>query len=348
MPREDRIPDKEATKSFAIIFYKGVPRLIILRRHPFNVFRRFTSLQDYGQEKLEKLQGSKAAVIGLGATGSVIAEHLARHGVELVLIDRDYLEEKDLYTSAIYSRKDVEEGLPKAVAAEQHLSDFTSVEAHARSLYSGNVSLLEGADIIMDGTDNLETRFLLSEYSKREKLPWIYTASVGERAYSMLFDQKCFSCVFDEVRAGALETCESAGIMREISSLAGSTSSLKAVRYLAGKKVGEELESIPSGDTLEVESPGCRVCRGEAYPHLDSSRQFASVCGENKYEVRTELDEGAFEKLRDAGRVLADNDYLTRAEVNGREIAVFRSGRAIVEARDRKHAEQFFSEVVGI
>ncbi|MFB6190317.1 MAG: ThiF family adenylyltransferase [Candidatus Nanohaloarchaea archaeon] len=306
---------------------------------------RFRALR--GEEELDRLENSRAAVVGLGATGSVIAEHLARHGVNLLLIDRDYLEENDLYSSNLYRREQVERGLPKAEAAKQELSRFTDVKAEVASLGPGNASMLEEADMILDGTDNLETRFLVDEYSQKSGTPWIYTAAIAEKGYSMLFDDECFSCLFDEVEAGSLGTCETEGIMREVSSIAASRSALKAVNLLAGQEVEERLDVVPDGEKLEVESGDCEVCQGGSYPHLEARKSTEAVCGEDKYQLEREAGEKAFERLRELGEVVADNDYLTRVEIDGRSFALFRSGRAIVEARDRGHAEAWFDELLG-
>lgn len=307
---------------------------------------RFTALPGFGDEELEKLQNSTAAVVGLGATGSVIAEHLARHGVKLLLVDRDYLEEKDLYTSNIYTREQVEEALPKAEAARQKLSSLTEVWVEVANLDSGNISMLDSADIVLDGTDNLETRFLINEYSKKNGKPWIYTAALGEKPYSMFFKDRCFSCVFEEVEAGQLDTCETSGIMREASALAATRSAWKAVRYLAGKDASEKFETFPGG-SFEVESPGCKVCERGEYERLESMPSKSRVCGENKYQLEKNIGEKAFQRLQNLGNVKNENDYLVRAEAEGREIVIFKSGRAIVEAPSSEEAEAFFDRFIG-
>lgn len=311
------------------------------------MFSRFKALENFTEEDQEELKESKVAVVGLGATGSVIAEHLARHGVDLLLIDRDYLEPNDVYSSNLYTPGQCEEALPKAVAAERELEAFTEVESKVESLNPGNIGVLEEVDLVMDGTDNLETRFLLSEYSEREGVPWIYTAAIGEEGYSMLFNRKCFSCVFEDVGAGSLETCETAGILREASTIAASISARKAVRYLAGKDVNERLDTV-SGESFDVETEGCEVCQNGSYPHLESERETVAVCGENKYQLQKELDEQGFERLKEMGEVIADNSYLLRVSVEDREVTAFESGRIILEARDRGHAEAFVSEILGV
>jgi len=311
------------------------------------MFSRFKALENFSEKDQRQLENAKAAVIGLGATGSVIAEHLARHGVELLLIDRDYLEPNDVYSSNLYTPEQCEKAIPKAVAADRRLGKITSVESRVESLNPENISTLDQVDIILDGTDNLQTRFLINEYSDRESVPWIYTAAIGEKGYSMFFDQKCFNCIFEEIKAGAIETCETAGILREISTIAASKSVEKAVKYLTEKNVEEELENT-QGENFKVENKGCEVCEKSNYPHLESGRETVAVCGENKYQLEIETGEEAFDRLRDVGEIIADNDYLLRVSVDGREITAFESDRMILQADDKGHAETVVSEVLGV
>lgn len=311
------------------------------------MYSRFEALENFNEEDQSKLEDSKVAIVGLGATGSVIAEHMARHGVELILIDRDYLEPKDVYSSSIYRKNQCEKALPKAVAAEKELQEFTDVVSLVESLNPENIDILQDADLILDGTDNLETRFMISEYCIKNNKPWIYTAAIGEQGYSMLFDQKCFNCIFEKVGAGSLETCETAGILREISTIAGSKTAEKAVKYLTHKKVEEKLDTV-SGESYKVESNGCDVCKEQSYPHLESGRSTVSVCGENKYQLEKEIGPEAFGRLKETGDVIAENEYLLRVSTDGREITAFNSGRLILTAKDKGHAETIVSEILGV
>lgn len=309
---------------------------------------RFKALENYSEKDLGKLKNSTVAVIGLGATGSVIAEHLARHGVNLILIDRDYLEENDLYSSSIYTEEDVENAEPKAKTAATRLSQFTDVDFHVEDLTSENIEVLDEADLIMDGTDNLETRLLISEYCSRENKPWIYTAAIAEKGFSMLFDEECFSCLFESIRASDLETCETAGIMREISSMAASRSSMKAVKYLAGNEVSEDLDTIHTGKSYSFESEGCSVCEEDKYERLESAPDIGKICGENKYQIQVDITEKAVESMKNAVEVQKENSYLLQAERNGSKLTVFRSGRVIVEADSKSEARQSISEILGV
>lgn len=309
---------------------------------------RLHALENLDEGQIQQLKSSKVAVIGLGATGSVIAESLARYGVDLKIFDRDYLEENDLYSSNIYLPSECEKSVPKAEAAAEKLSQITEVEKHVESLNPGNIKALKDVDLIIDATDNMETRFLINEYARKEGKAWIYTAALAEQGYSMLFDQKCFSCVFKEVRPGKLGTCRTEGVVRDVAAIAAHRSCLKAVDYLTGKEVDESLELVPQGESLAVEASGCEVCESEEFEHLDSDESVSSVCGERKYQVNAELDEKAFERLREQGEVIADNDYILRVNLEGGEFALYRSGGALLEAEDKGHAEARFSEVVGL
>lgn len=321
--------------------------LIKMRRRFSGMFSRFKALENYSSDELEQLQSSKVAIVGLGATGSVIAEHLARHGIDLVLIDRDYLEPNDCYSSQIYKPEQCEQAIPKAKAAEEHLSKFTEVETYVESLNPGNLDTLSDADLVMDGTDNMETRFLINDYCKKNGKKWIYTSALGEKGFSMLFDDECFNCVFDDIAAGNLETCETAGIMREVSNIAASISARKAVEVLTGKDVEETLDSV-SGDSYSIEGGNCDVCEGESFPHLESRNETVAVCGENKYQVEKEADKKATKRLKERADSFEENDYLVRADLDGRSFTLFRDGRAIIEAQDKGHAEAIYSETIGV
>lgn len=310
------------------------------------MYSRFTALQNHSEKDQEKLENSKAAVIGLGATGSAIAENLARHGIDLIIIDRDYLEPKDAYSSSIYTPEQCQKALPKARAAEKHLEQFTDVKTYSKSLLPENLDLIENADIILDGTDNLETRQVINDYSKKKDIPWIYTAAIAERAYSMMVEQSCFNCMVQKPEKVA--TCETDGIMREVAQKAAASSSLKAVKYLAGKEVEERLELVHQGRKLNVESSGCEICRKEEFPHLQDFDSAVRVCGEDKFQLQRDISEKVIESVKQSCEVITENSLLVRVEYNGYELTFFRSGRIIVEAEDQGHGEALVSEVAGI
>jgi len=312
------------------------------------MYSRLKALENLTGKEIENIQSSKVAIIGLGATGSVIAESLARYGIKIKIFDRDYQEENDLYSSTIYTASQCQNSIPKAEAAYERLKEFTEVEKKIESLNSGNLKALDDVDIVIDATDNMDTRFLINEYCQKNNKAWIYTAALAEKGYSMMFRGKCFNCIFEQIKPGKLGTCRTEGILRDIAAISAHRTCLKAVRFLAGKEVDEKLDVIPSGDSLDVEASGCEVCREQNYPHLDSNQRVSSVCGENKYQINADVGQEAFETLRTQGEVIADNDYILRVKVDGRNFALYRSGGALLEAEDKGHAESRFSEILGI
>lgn len=287
------------------------------------MYSRFNALPKYN---LEEIKGSTVAVVGLGATGSVIAENLARHGINLVLIDRDYLEMNDLYSSNLYDKEQCEKALPKVKAAEDKLASITEVETHLTNLSKDNKQILK-SDLIIDGTDNIETRYVIEEYSKNNGIPWIYTSALGERGFSMFIENKCFKCLFD--RISPKDSCQSNGIMREVSSIAGSKSSLKAVKYLSGVEVKEKLEIIPEMDEYDVGECNCEGVELKA----------SQVCGENKFQVQGDRKPSSF-----SGEEIVSNKYLRRIRIDGSQVTVFNSGRAIIEAESLERAQELYKK----
>ena len=290
---------------------------------------RFKALEKYD---LGKLQSSTVAIVGLGATGSVMAEHIARHGINLILIDRDYLEINDLYSSNLYSREQCESALPKAKAAEQKLQDVAEVESYVQNLDSSNTELLEDADIILDGTDNLETRLVLDQYSSLNNVPWIYTAALGERGFSMFLEDNCFRCMFEKLDPAS--SCQQNGVMREISSIAASTSSIKAIRKLSGLEVDQRLEMLPEGRKFEAMECTCND---------NEEIKVSSVCGENKYQVFGSVKPENFQ-----GNVVTRNKYLSKINFEGTALTVFKSGRAIIKADSREEAQKVYKKASSI
>src|SRR5258707_281591 len=174
-----------------------------------------------GAEGQRKLLQARVAIVGCGATGSALAALLARAGVGyLRIIDRDYVEPSNLQRQVLFDEADAAELLPKAVAAARKIAAFNSavtVEPHASDLTPGNVEeLLGNVDIILDGTDNYETRYLINDFAVSRALPWIYTAAVASYAVTMNVlpgETACLACIFPESPRGIVETCDTSGIL---------------------------------------------------------------------------------------------------------------------------------------
>jgi molybdopterin/thiamine biosynthesis adenylyltransferase len=191
-----------------------------------------------------RLTGSRVAIVGCGATGSAIASLLARSGVgSLRIIDRDYVEPSNLQRQILFDEKDAAESLPKAIAAARKIAAFNSeivVEPKVADVTPENVGeLLEGVELLLDGTDNFETRYLLNDFAVKTSLPWIYTAAVASYAVTLNIipgETACLACIFPDQPAGIVETCETSGILNSAVNLAASVAATEALKFLVGDR----------------------------------------------------------------------------------------------------------------
>src|SRR5712671_405803 len=195
-----------------------------------------------GREGQARLSQGRVAIVGCGATGAGVSGLLARAGVgQLVIIDRDYVEPSNLQRQSLFDEADAAESLPKAIAAARKIAAFNSqiiVEPQVADLVPANVeSLLEGMQLILDGTDNFETRYLLNDFAVKASLPWIYTAAVGSYGVTLNVlpgKTACLACLFPDLPHGTLETCETAGILNSAVNLAASIAATEAFKVLVG------------------------------------------------------------------------------------------------------------------
>ncbi len=251
----------------------------------------FTAVGKTGQKKLQK---ATVAVVGVGALGSVSAELLCRAGVgRLILIDRDFVDLTNLQRQALYTEQDA--GHAKALAAQQHLQAINSeieIQAYVEDLHFSNIdSLLQKADIIVDGTDNLDTRFLLNEYSLKHQIPWIYGGALQDRGFVMTFTgqgKPCFQCIVKEkVDVG---TCDTIGVLNTITHMVGSLQAQHCIQYLLGTPaqglVHIQLMNSRFDVLLVKKNSSCLTCRGD-FPHLDGRKQQQLVrfCRTGQFQI---------------------------------------------------------------
>ena len=315
-----------------------------------------------------RLRASCAAIVGCGALGSFHAGALARAGVgRLLLIDRDYVEWSNLQRQWLYEESDARDGLPKAVAAARRLAAINSevvVDPLVRDLTPGNIhELLEPAHLILDGTDNFETRYLVNDYAVSRGVPWIYGAAVGSYGLTMPIlpgRTACFRCVFPEPPSGAQPTCETAGVLNAVTSLVASIQSGDAIKILAGD-AGSLRARITTCDVwtgeirqvaLPAPSPDCPACGRREFPHLEGAgRAPISLCGRNAVQIHerarpVDLAELA-RALAPLGEVRA-NEFALRFFLPPYEITVFPDGRAIVKGTtDIGLARSLYARYVG-
>ena len=312
--------------------------------------------------------GSTAVVVGCGALGTVQAALLVRAGVgRLRLIDRDYVELSNLQRQILYTEADAREGLPKAEAARRHLLEANSgvaIEALVADLNPADAAeLLGGAEVILDGTDNFETRMLMNDYAVREGVPWIYGAAVGSYGIAMPVlpdDSACFRCVYPEPPAGAQPTCETAGVLGPVTSVIGSIQTMEALKILAGcaesvrrKIFRADLWNGPVRETAMPErDPACPACGRREFSFLmGEKRAPVSLCGRNAVQIHERwrpLDLAALARGLSGLGTVRVNEFALRFHDGEYEVTVFPDGRAIVKGTtDVGVARGVYSRYIG-
>ncbi len=336
-------------------------------------YSRQTLFRGIGPAGQEKLGRGRVLLVGCGGLGSVTAEILVRAGVgKLTIADRDYVEDSNLQRQALYTEADAREGLPKAVAAARHLADINSsvsITAQVTDVNSRTIErLVDSQDLIVDGTDNFETRYLLNDASLRWNLPWIYGACVGSYGLCLAVipgQTPCLRCLLEQLPApGSAPTCDTIGVIGPIVHLVAAMESAEALKILTGNAalVNRKLTSVDLWDnqvmTLDVSRlekiPGCPACAARRFEFLagEHESQAQTLCGRNSVQIWRSVPhpldfEPIAVRLASVGSVQY-NDYLLRANVDGFEIAVFRDGRSIVRGtRDAEEARRIYSKFIG-
>lgn len=321
-----------------------------------------------GAEGQRKLLAAHIAIVGCGATGAAVAGLLARAGVgTLTLIDRDYVEWSNLQRQVLFEEEDAAEGLPKAEAARRRIARFNSqvqLHAHVVDLIPSNIhALLADAQIVLDATDNFETRYLLNDYAVEQSKPWIYAAAVGSYAVTMNIlpgNTACLACIFPESPSGIVETCDTSGILNPAVNLAASLEAIETIKWIVGAhdRMRRTLFScdVWNNEISEIETshprPNCPVCAQRRFPHLaGEGRPQITLCGRNSVQIHEHhrpIDFAELERRLQPHGTVRRNDMLLRFDRGEHRITVFRDGRAIVQGTtDVALARSLYSRFVG-
>ena len=325
----------------------------------------FAGIGDEGQRRLAQ---ARAAIVGCGATGSTTATLLARAGAGyLRIIDRDFVEASNLQRQSLFDEADVVESLPKAIAAARKIRAFNSdivVESEVADLTPTNAEqLLGGVDIILDGTDNFETRYLINDFAVRENRPWIYAGAVGSYSITLNVlpaETACLACIFPEPPRGNLETCDTAGILNVAVSHVASIQAAEAIKFLVGARdqMRRTLLSfdIWSNQRSELRTdrpnPECRVCVRREFAHLSGeARPTITLCGRNSVQIHERQRVVDFaemsDRLKPHGRV-QHNDFVLKFWHEPYEMTLFRDGRAIIKGTtDIAAARSIYCRFIG-
>jgi adenylyltransferase/sulfurtransferase len=331
-------------------------------------YSRQILFQPIGTEGQEKLLQSKVVIIGCGALGTAQANALARAGVgRLRIVDRDFVEECNLARQLLFEESDAAENLPKAVAAERKLKRINSdvqVEGIVADAESGNIiSLVEGFQVILDGTDNFETRYLLNDVALKLGIPWIYAAVVASYAVTLTVlpgRTPCLACVFPKPPQGMYDTCDTVGVIAPAVAWAASIQVTEALKILLGREA--ELHGALLGCDVWKNSyqtvrprrdPQCQACGAREFVHLEAGEAtHTTLCGRDAIQIRQResrhLDLAALQaRLQQFGPVRG-NDFLLRCTLDGCDLTVFPDGRAIIKGtHDPAVARVLYAKYIG-
>ena len=323
-----------------------------------------------GPEGQQRLRASRAVIVGCGAIGAATANLLVRAGLgQLRIVDRDFVEPSNLQRQTLFEEADARDALPKAVAAQRRLRGINSdvrVEGVVADLNASNSEeLLAGYSLILDGTDNFETRFLMNDYAvKSSQTPWLYAAAVSSYGLTMTIrpgQTPCLACLLEASGGvGLEETCDTVGVLGPIVNLIASLQTAEALKLLAGRESalhGRLLScDVWSGRMQSVapeRNPNCRTCvrhdfsylEGEAQPHI-------TLCGRDSVQIHERnrsLDlQALLQRLSPTLSDVRQNGFLLRFRAEAYEVTVFGDGRAVVKGtRDPAVARSLYAKYIG-
>jgi molybdopterin-synthase adenylyltransferase len=318
----------------------------------------------------KKLAAARVAIVGCGATGSALAGLLARAGVgTLRIIDRDYVEPSNLQRQSLFDEQDAADSLPKAIAAARKIASFNSqivVESKIEDLVPANIeALLEGMDLILDGTDNFETRYLINDFAVDRSRLWIYSAAVGSYAVTLnILPEKtaCLACIFPDSPHGLVETCETSGILNSAVNLVASIAATEALKLLVAGTAATQLRrtllsfDLWTNEHAEIAAakprPGCRACGDRNFIHLaGEGRPHITLCGRNSVQIHERqrpIDFAEMDLRLQPHGTVRHNDFVLKFWRDPYEMTLFPDGRAIIKGTtDTAVARSLYARYVG-
>jgi len=331
-------------------------------------YSRQILFKQIGAEGQQKLSETRVAIVGCGATGSSLASLLARSGVgSLRILDRDYVEPSNLQRQTLFDEADARESVPKAIAAARQIQRFNSqitVEPHVADLTPSNAdTLLTGVDLILDGTDNFETRYLINDYAVKNSIAWIYAAAVGSYGITMNIlpgETACLACIFPDPPHGMVETCETSGILYSAVNLVSSIAATEAMKFLVGAPANMR-RTLLSWDVWNTDRgevgaatprAGCRACGERDFVHLaGEGRPHITLCGRNSVQIHERQRPVDFvevtARLRPLGSV-RHNEFVLKFWRDPYEMTLFPDGRAIIKGTtDTAIARSLYARYIG-
>src|SRR5438094_37833 len=331
---------------------------------------RFYGIGEAGQQRL---RDSHVTLCGCGALGTVLANALVRAGVgHLRLIDRDFIETSNLQRQVLFDEHDVAENLPKAEAAARKLGAINSgvhVEPVVTDIDHTNIiELVKDADLILDGTDNFEIRYLINDVAVKLNKPWVYGGCIGSHGQTMTIlpgQTPCLRCVFEAAPApGEAGTCETAGVLSPIVNIVASFQAAEAFKILTGQlqQINRDLIYVDVWDNIQrrikiaplLGKVDCPCCQRRRFEWLDGEQgsQTTSLCGRNAVQVShrtaTRLNFEELARHLETLGAVSFNRFLLKFGVDGYEFTVFPDGRAIIKGtNDVDKARTLYAKYIG-
>lgn len=339
-------------------------------------YSRQVLFEKIGTEGQRRLGEARVLLVGCGALGTVLASTLVRAGVgHLRICDRDYIERDNLQRQVLFDEADIAANLPKAQAAAAKLAQINSdvaVEGIVTDVNHTNIERwADGADLILDGTDNFETRFLINDLAVKTHRPWVYGAVIGATGLCMTIvpgETPCLRCVFEEAPPPEMNpTCDTAGVLGSAVNVVASLQAVEAIKLLAGRadEINRHLVQIDvwSGRfvNLNVSSASergeCPCCKHRKFPYLagETAGTATTLCGRNAVQIRASgnatVDFAALARKLEtvAAQPVQFNRYLLRAVFGAYDLTLFPDGRAIIKGTDNPDkARTLYAKYIGV
>lgn len=330
---------------------------------------------EFGVAGQKALLDSRVVIVGVGALGSVSANTLVRAGVgNVVLIDRDFIEKDNLQRQVLYRESDI--GMPKAVVAAEKLRQINSeitIEAHVADLDYKNIKQFfespDRANVVVDGTDNFETRFLINDAAVSLGIPWVYGGCLGCEGQTMTIipgETACLGCLMmnGPPPPGTTATCDSAGILSPIINVIASIQAIEAIKIMTGNRdaISQQLQSFDlwgnRAHAMNIatlrEQVECKTCQNEEFDWLKGNKgsHSAILCGRNAVQLsfpdRRQISLEQLASRLEANGPVEQNKFLLRFQTDDCTVTVFADGRAIINGtEDVAFAKKIYSQYIG-
>ncbi len=299
--------------------------------------------------KQKTLEKSTVTIIGLGAIGTNTASLLARSGVNLHLIDRDIIELDNLQRQTLFTEDDIDK--PKALQAFNHLRKINSsikISYSISDLTYNNINLLKG-NLILDCTDNMLTRFLINDYSMKNKIPWIYSSVIGTKGlvFTIFPKNTCFSCLF-KIPTTSLESCDTSGILNSAASFSSNIQVTEAIKILTKQDYTKELIKFDiwnnSIEKIKIKINKDCLTHNNKFPFLNGEykENIIKICGNNVFQFKSKDDYSSLiKKLKNVDNIINEKEYSIF-----KNAFIFKDGRILVKASSLSLAKSFYEKYI--